>query len=153
MPLYCLLAVKTNNAHGGFGHLQQILSRHKAFIGFLDSAADDFLLHTSFPQDRLREQWQLFLFKNCRILYKNIKRVAGKRKAEVIIKNAPASFPFWERKLCIDENQQIPVTALLRIPPRSGTKKNYSHLFDALSRKSVHNHIFTFLTAFASSNI
>ena len=138
---------------GGFGHLQQILSQHKAFIGFLDSAADDFLLHTSFPQDRLREQWQLFLFKNCRILYKNIKRVAGKRKVEVIIKNAPASFPFWERKLCIDENQQIPVTALLRIPPRSGTKKNYSHLFDALSRKSVHNHIFTFLTAFASSNI
>jgi len=63
MPLYCLLAVKTNNAHGGFGHLQQILSRHKAFIGFLDSAADDFLLHTSFPQDRLREQWQLFLFR------------------------------------------------------------------------------------------
>lgn len=138
---------------GGFGHLQQILSRHKVFIGFLDSVADDFLLHTSFPQDRLREQWQLFLFKNCRILYKNIKRVAGKRKVEVIIKNAPASFPFWERKLCIDENQQIPVTALLRIPPRSGTKKNYSHLFDALSRKSVHNHIFTFLTAFASSNI
>lgn len=138
---------------GGFGHLQQILSRHKAFIGFLDSVADDFLLHTSFPQDRLREQWQLFLFKNCRILYKNIKRVAGKRKVEVIIKNAPASFPFWERKLCIDENQQIPVTALLRIPPRSGTKKNYSHLLDALSRKSVHNHIFTFLTAFASSNI
>lgn len=138
---------------GGFGHLQQILSQHKAFIGFLDSAADDFLLHTSFPQDRLREQWQLFLFKNCRILYKNIKRVAGKRKVEVIIKNAPASFPFWERKLCIDENQQIPVTALLRIPPRSGTKKNYSHLFDALSRKSVHNHIFTFLMAFASSNI
>lgn len=138
---------------GGFGHLQQILSRHKVFIGFLDSAADDFLLHTSFPQDRLREQWQLFLFKNCRILYKNIKRVAGKRKVEVIIKNAPASFPFWERKLCIDENQQIPVTALLRIPPRSGTKKNYSHLFDALSRKSVHNHIFTFLMAIASSNI
>jgi len=145
--------VKTNNAHGGFGHLQQILSRHKVFIGFLDSVADDFLLHTSFPQDRLREQWQLFLFKNCRILYKNIKRVAGKRKVEVIIKNAPASFPFWERKLCIDENQQIPVTALLRISPRSGTKKNYSHLFDALSRKSVHNHIFTFLMAFVSSNI
>lgn len=142
MPLYCLLAVKTNNAHGGFGHLQQILSRHKAFIGFLDSAADDFLLHTSFPQDRLREQWQLFLFKNCRILYKNIKRVAGKRKVEVIIKNAPASFPFWERKLCIDENQQIPVTALLRIPPHAREPKRITLTFSMPSRERASTIIF-----------
>ena len=98
-----------------------------------------------FPQDRLREQWQLFLFKNCRILYKNIKRVAGKRKVEVIIKNAPASFPFWERKLCIDENQQIPVTALLRIPFTLGNQKELLSPFRCpLEKERPQSHFYIF---------